>query len=151
MGRVDGGIKEIELILVLMISVEKNLKLEPIRIMCMSHEDIQQDKGSMTARREAEKLEGDEMQRVIDETMGFVRNKLKGESSGHDWWHIYRVWKTAIQIAQEEQVDMFVVQLAALLHDIADWKMHDGDIMAGPRIAREFLERCMLIQRLLIM
>jgi len=79
------------------------------------------------------------MQKVIDETINFVRNKLEGESSGHDWWHVHRVWKNAIQIGRREHVNMLVVQLAALLHDIADWKMHGGDIMVGPRIAREFL------------
>jgi len=81
------------------------------------------------------------MENIIDKTSNFVCNKLKGESSGHYWWHVYRVWKNAIQIAQSERVNMPVVQLAALLHDIADWKMHGGDVMAGPRMAREFLEK----------
>ncbi len=81
------------------------------------------------------------MENIIDKTRNFVCKKLKKESSGHDWWHVYRVWKNAIQIAQSEQVNMSVVQLAALLHDIADWKMHGGDILVGPRMAREFLEQ----------
>ena len=77
---------------------------------------------------------------VLTRTEEFVRAKLAGESTGHDWWHIYRVRQTAIQIAQQEDADLFVVQLGALLHDIADWKFHDGDETVGPRIAREWLE-----------
>ena len=77
---------------------------------------------------------------IIEKTMDFVKNKLQGEGSGHDWWHIYRVWQTSKNIAQKEGADTFVVELAALLHDIADWKFYDGDEEVGPRIAREFLE-----------
>ena len=54
-----------------------------------------------------------------------VRNKLMGESTGHDWWHIERVRKIARKIAKEEKADLFVVDLAALLHDLADWKFND--------------------------
>ena len=78
---------------------------------------------------------------IINKTAGFVRARLSGEGSGHDWWHIARVWKTAVKIANAEGADLFVVQLAALLHDIADWKFHDGDIAAGPRAARDWLAR----------
>ena len=80
-------------------------------------------------------------QEVIDITAKYVRETLEGESSGHDWWHVYRVWKMAQNIGQKENADMFVVELAALLHDIADYKMHGGDDSVGPRIAREWLER----------
>ncbi|MEP6987544.1 MAG: HD domain-containing protein [Chloroflexota bacterium] len=65
---------------------------------------------------------------------------MQGESSGHDWWHIYRVWQTSLYIAAHENVDDDVVQLAALLHDIGDWKFHAGDETVGPRLAREWLE-----------
>ncbi len=65
---------------------------------------------------------------------------MQGESSGHDWWHIYRVWQTSLYIAARENVDSDVVQLAALLHDIGDWKFHEGDESVGPRLAREWLE-----------
>lgn len=51
----------------------------------------------------------------------------KVKVSGHDWWHIYRVWQNSLYIAAREQVNSDVVQLAALLHDIGDWKFHDGD------------------------
>jgi uncharacterized protein len=78
--------------------------------------------------------------RIITATAHHIRQKFEGEGSGHDWWHIYRVWNTATRIGEEEGADTFVVQLAALLHDIADWKFHDGDDDAGPRQARQWLE-----------
>lgn len=79
---------------------------------------------------------------IIDKTMQYVQHELAQDSSGHDWWHIYRVWRNAINISQHEQADSFVVQLAALLHDIADWKLHDGDEDIGPRLAGEWLKKC---------
>ena len=78
---------------------------------------------------------------IIKRTADYVKSKLDGEGSGHDWWHIYRVWKTAIEIGKKESADLFVVQLAALLHDIADWKFHSGDDSVGPKLAREWLEK----------
>lgn len=78
-------------------------------------------------------------QAIIKQVAVVVRQKLEGEGSGHDWWHIYRVWKMAQHIGREESADMFVVELTALLHDIADWKFHDGDDTVGPRVAREIL------------
>ncbi len=59
--------------------------------------------------------------------------------SSHDWWHVYRVWQMAKRLAVEENADLRVVELGALLHDIADWKFHDGDETVGPRIAGEIL------------
>ena len=76
---------------------------------------------------------------IINKTAKFVKNKLQGEGSGHDWWHIYRVWQTAKNIAKKEKVNLFIVELAALLHDIADWKFYDGDETLGPKIAGEWL------------
>ncbi len=77
---------------------------------------------------------------IIDKTVNFVKNELAGAEGGHDWWHIWRVWKLSVKIAQTEHVDMFVVELGALLHDIADSKFHDGNEKLGPQKAREFLE-----------
>lgn len=79
-------------------------------------------------------------QELIQKTADFVKEKFSGESTGHDWWHMYRVWQLSKTIAAEEKADLFVVELGALLHDIADWKFHDGDEEAGPRAAREWLE-----------
>lgn len=76
---------------------------------------------------------------VVKKTSEYVKAKMEGEGSGHDWWHVYRVWKAAVQIGKEEKADLFVVQLASLLHDIGDWKFHDGDNDAGPQIARKWL------------
>jgi uncharacterized protein len=76
---------------------------------------------------------------IIAQTVEFVKQTLADAEGGHDWWHIYRVWKSAKELAQNEKVDLFVVELGALLHDIADSKFHGGDEEIGPRLAREFL------------
>lgn len=77
---------------------------------------------------------------LITETAEFVKSKFSNEATGHDWWHMYRVWQLAKTIgAQEKGANMLVVELGALLHDIADWKFHGGDETAGPRAAREWL------------
>lgn len=78
---------------------------------------------------------------IINKTAEYVKNKLSGEGSGHDWWHVYRVWKTAVEIGKKENADLFVIQLAALLHDIADYKFYSGDDSIGPKKAREWLEK----------
>ncbi|HEY1007641.1 MAG TPA: HD domain-containing protein [Sphingobacteriaceae bacterium] len=79
------------------------------------------------------------MHDLIAKTAAYVREALNGAEAGHDWWHIQRVWNNARAIGGGEQVDMLVVELAALLHDIADSKFHGGDEEAGPRKAEEFL------------
>jgi uncharacterized protein len=80
-------------------------------------------------------------QQIIDKTAAFVEQKFTGEGTGHDWWHMYRVWQLSKTIAaNENEADPFVVELGALLHDIADWKFHDGDEEAGPKAARQWLE-----------
>ena len=76
---------------------------------------------------------------IIEKTIAFVKEKLNDAEGGHDWFHTERVWKNAIRISQSEDVDDFVVELAALLHDIADSKFHNGDESIGPKVAREFL------------
>lgn len=78
---------------------------------------------------------------IVKKTMEYVESVLKGEGTGHDWWHVYRVYTMATHIAKEESAEnLLVVQLAALLHDVADWKFHDGDETAGPTNARAWLE-----------
>mgnify|MGYP000395060525 FL=1 len=77
---------------------------------------------------------------VINNTISFVKTTLKGAEGGHDWFHIERVYKNALLIAKEENVDEFIVSLGALLHDIADAKFYDGDETVGPKMARTFLE-----------
>ena len=78
---------------------------------------------------------------VIDRTAEHVQRMLSADNTGHDWWHVNRVWKNAVLIGREEHADMFIVELAALLHDIADWKFRDGDHAAGAREARQWLEK----------
>lgn len=78
---------------------------------------------------------------IILETEKYIRSILEGEGSGHDWWHIHRVRNNALNIAQAYQVDGFIVEMAALLHDIADHKLHGGDEEIGPRMAGEWLDK----------
>lgn len=77
---------------------------------------------------------------IIDRTADFVKTTLAHAEGGHDWFHIYRVWQTAKTLAAREQADIVVVELAALLHDIADSKFHGGDESIGPAMARKFLK-----------
>ena len=76
---------------------------------------------------------------ITENTKSFVKNTLENAEGGHDWFHTERVYKNALLIAKDENVDEFIVTLGALLHDIADSKFHDGDETVGPRVAREFL------------
>ena len=77
---------------------------------------------------------------LIENTIAFVKKQLENAEGGHDWFHIERVYKNALLIAEGENCDLTVVQLGALLHDIADSKFHDGDESIGPKTARNFLE-----------
>ena len=77
---------------------------------------------------------------LIDNTILFVKQQLENAEGGHDWFHIERVYKNALLIAKEEDCNLTVVKLAALLHDIADSKFHGGDESVGPKTARTFLE-----------
>ena len=81
--------------------------------------------------------------RIINSTLRYVRKKLAHDSSGHDWWHVYRVWKIAKKIANKEgdKLNVFVIELASLLHDIADYKLHSGNEDIGPTKARKWLEK----------
>ncbi len=81
-----------------------------------------------------------EQQKLIDACVLFVKNELQDGEKGHDWWHVERVWRTSRLIAETEPVDGFVVELAALLHDIADSKFHAGDEEIGPQKAKTFLQ-----------
>jgi uncharacterized protein len=76
---------------------------------------------------------------IIQKTIDFVKEVLTDAEGSHDWWHIYRVWKLSKHIAETEEVDMFIVELGALLHDIADSKFNDGNEEIGPHKAKEFL------------
>ena len=81
-----------------------------------------------------------EQSKIIENTILFVKKELKNAEGGHDWFHIERVYKNTLLIAKEEDVDVFVVSLGALLHDIADPKFYNGDETIGPKLAAKFLE-----------
>ncbi|MEW7278006.1 HD domain-containing protein [Aquimarina sp. 2201CG1-2-11] len=76
---------------------------------------------------------------ILSKTIDFVKDTLNNAEGGHDWFHIQRVYKNTKLIAKDEAVDILIVSLGALLHDIADSKFYDGDETIGPRMAREFL------------
>lgn len=76
---------------------------------------------------------------ILKKTEAHLRSLFDGETSGHDWWHIHRVHMLALHIGKKEKADLFVVELGALLHDIADFKFHGGDEKAGGREARKWL------------
>jgi uncharacterized protein len=78
--------------------------------------------------------------KLIENTIKFVKQELNEAESGHDWFHIERVFKTAMYIAKHEGGNLLVVQLGSLLHDIADSKFHCGDEEKGPQVARQFME-----------
>lgn len=77
---------------------------------------------------------------ILKHTENHIRQQLEGEGSGHDWWHIHRVRNLALKLGREENADLFIVELSALLHDIADHKFHDGNEDIGPATARKWLE-----------
>ena len=81
-----------------------------------------------------------ENEKLIENTIAFVKLQLKDAEGGHDLFHIERVYKNTLALAKEEQCDILICQLGALLHDIADSKFHNGDEKIGPKTARYFLE-----------
>lgn len=76
---------------------------------------------------------------IVNKTILFVKEKLENAEGGHDWFHIERVYKNALSIAESEVCEDTIVKLGALLHDIADSKFYNGDETLGPKMAREFL------------
>lgn len=76
---------------------------------------------------------------LIKKTIEFVKEKLEGTESGHDWFHIERVWKLSLKIQEKEGGDKLIIELAALLHDVADPKFHNGDETVAAKIVNEFL------------
>lgn len=76
---------------------------------------------------------------LINNTLAYIKEVFASAEGGHDYWHTYRVWINAKKIASKEDCNLLVVELAALLHDIADSKFHNGDEAVGPATARKFL------------
>jgi len=89
---------------------------------------------------EAGRLEPDLRRRaVLQAVASRVRRELQDEPTGHDWWHAWRVRNLSLYLARREGADRYVVELAAWLHDVADWKFHGGDSQTGPKRVREWL------------
>ena len=80
------------------------------------------------------------MNEHIEKTINFVKEKLEGAEAGHDWFHIERVWKLSKKISEKEGGNFVVIELSALLHDIADPKFHNGDETLAIKISSEFLK-----------
>jgi len=78
---------------------------------------------------------------IIKKATEYIKQEFGDDSSGHDWWHIYRVWKNAITICEREKADLFIVQLAALLHDLDDWKFNESEDET-PHRAKAWMESC---------
>ncbi|MBA3013080.1 MAG: HD domain-containing protein [Desulfobacula sp.] len=76
---------------------------------------------------------------IIKEIERLVKNHFLEESSGHDWWHSHRVRQMGLQIAKNESADLFIVEVSALLHDVGDYKFHDGDEEIGGKIINKWL------------
>ncbi len=77
---------------------------------------------------------------IIQKVEKFVQKKLSSDTTGHDWWHINRVRNLALIIARKEKANIFIVELGALLHDIADWKYNNGDLTVGAKVSEKFLK-----------
>lgn len=82
-----------------------------------------------------------EKKKVIEKVLKYVQRDMADDYSGHDFWHAWRVWRLAKYLTGHEKVNKFTVELAALLHDCADWKFNDGDLEAGPREAGKLLKK----------
>ncbi len=76
---------------------------------------------------------------IIKETQNYVKKTLEDDCTGHDWWHSYRVWKTARHLAKKEGGNLFVIELSALLHDIADWKFNQGNLSTATELTSKWL------------
>ncbi|MFH0735515.1 MAG: HD domain-containing protein [bacterium] len=90
-----------------------------------------------------------DQQGIINFTKEYIKNQFSQEGSGHDWQHIYRVWNTSKQISAVEGGNTFIIEMAALLHDIADWKFYGGDLNIGPQKAKEWLTQFNINKKLI--
>jgi uncharacterized protein len=79
--------------------------------------------------------------KIIEEIKKYLKKNFKTDATGHDWWHFWRVWKIAKEIAKKEGGNLFIIELAALLHDIDDYKFNNGDDKAGGKAARILLKK----------
>ena len=87
---------------------------------------------------------------IVKNTIAFVKKELKDAEGGHDWFHIDRVFKNALLISKDENVDVFIVSLGALLHDVADAKFYNGDESIGPKKASDFLKNQQVEEKIIL-
>ncbi len=80
------------------------------------------------------------MTKLVGKVYKYIKTESLGESSGHDWWHIYRVWRLSKKIAEKEDCNLEIVELGALLHDVADYKFHNGDEEIGGEVTTRILK-----------
>jgi len=76
---------------------------------------------------------------IIQKTERFIESEFRSEGSGHDWFHVDRVRKMALRIAEQEDCDLFIVEMAALLHDLDDWKLTGAESQNGSK-TRKWLD-----------
>lgn len=82
-------------------------------------------------------------QLILANAAHFAQQKLGADSSGHDWWHVDRVARTASKLAHVEKADAFICELAALLHDVADEKLNESE-EAGLEIVEQWLQKAQI-------
>lgn len=80
-------------------------------------------------------------EKIIQKVKDYIKKTLRNEPTGHDWWHAWRVWNMAKEIVKKEGGDLFIIELAALLHDIADWKFYNGNTKIGSEKAKTLLKK----------
>jgi len=81
------------------------------------------------------------MDKKIEQIRKWVKKELGFESSGHDYWHAFRVWKLAQIINKKEKANKFVIEASSLIHDIADRKLNNNDIEKGFQKVKKYLEK----------
>ncbi|MDO4224764.1 MAG: HD domain-containing protein [Bergeyella zoohelcum] len=84
---------------------------------------------------------------MIPKTIEFVKQQLANAEAGHDWSHTERVWKLAQYITETETCNRLIVELSALLHDVADAKFHNGNEELALEISEAFLKTISLPER----
>jgi uncharacterized protein len=84
--------------------------------------------------------------KIIEKTEQYVRSLLENDAGGHDWWHIERVRRIGVSLAKKEHADEYIVEMAALLHDVADEKIA-GSEEKGFKIVSEWLDQMQLTNR----
>lgn len=88
---------------------------------------------------------------IISTIRNQLKNEFYNEPTGHDWWHIDRVYKLSLIVSKQinKPIDLFVIKLGALLHDIADWKFNGGNSEKGPQKAKKILESMSIDQNII--